>query len=400
MGNKTLIYIPYQDTDNFYSDGILTREFAMLYLLYNMGFEQVINIKKPRTFLDRKKYSVHEDFYPEGTVEHEVKKICDSAETYQYITGFSMDQVFNRRGWWKRGYHKLEKKISLHKVVNEHCLVYSDNPYAVTLLKILKESGCKIYFDIMDNFAIHPSLSKKEQNAALEGYREILSFADMVSANSVQTCDFMKNISGTPVALVKNGVFQRKNRDDLFIPGCVNLIKKKKEEYKKCVGYIGKLGKRLDAELIDEVTENCPDTLFVFVGGYLKGQANVKLEDIFLKKNVLHIDSVPSAYTYALLDEFDILSVPHAVGKAENGGDPLKLYQYMTTDKPIITTGILGVDEFKDSICIADKAYQWTDFISNDVGDSHTRDVKEFIWETRIAPIKRWVNTAMTKEES
>ena len=36
------------------------------------------------------------------------------------------------------------------------------------------------------------------------------------------------------------------------------------------------------------------------------------------------------------LIKFDILSIPHSVGKKENGGDPLKLYQYLTRKKYII----------------------------------------------------------------
>ena len=36
---KVLVFIPYQDSDNFYSDGIMTREYAMLYLLWNAGYK-------------------------------------------------------------------------------------------------------------------------------------------------------------------------------------------------------------------------------------------------------------------------------------------------------------------------------------------------------------------------
>ena len=59
---KGLIFIPYQDTDNFFSDGILTREFAILYLLWKHGVKEVINVKKPRTFLDRKHYQIKKEF--------------------------------------------------------------------------------------------------------------------------------------------------------------------------------------------------------------------------------------------------------------------------------------------------------------------------------------------------
>ena len=346
---KGLIFIPYQDTDNFFSDGILTREFAILYLLWKHGVKEVINVKKPRTFLDRKHYQIKKEFYPTGTVERMVFNILQQSKTVQYLPFISIDQVIKRRVWWNNGYKKICPELRQIIDKKREYLVYSDNPFAVELLIFLKSCGCKIYFDVMDNFVIHPSLNDKEHKSAFECYKKIFTFADCISANSQQTCDFMKSSTDKVVNLVKNGVFAENECENLIGLEEIKLLKKKKSEFNKCVGYIGKLGLRLDADLIDYVSCRCKDTLFVFVGGYLKGQINEKLLKIFnSRSNVLHINAVPSAYVYTLCNEFDILSIPHSIGVNENGGDPLKLYQYMTRKKAIISTPILGVDEFKD----------------------------------------------------
>ena len=108
-----LIYISYhdednyyQDEDNYYQDGILTRESAVLYMPNNMGFSDVISIKKPRTLLDKKRYVINDDYYPVGTVEHTVRDIFRNAHTFQYKPVISLDQVLNRRVWWVNGYKK------------------------------------------------------------------------------------------------------------------------------------------------------------------------------------------------------------------------------------------------------------------------------------------------------
>lgn len=93
MKEKTLIFIPYQDSDNYYSDGIMTREFAMLYLLWNLGYKKIINIKKPRTALDRKQYNINESFFPEGTIEKNVKSILDQSTTIQHLPIFNANQI-------------------------------------------------------------------------------------------------------------------------------------------------------------------------------------------------------------------------------------------------------------------------------------------------------------------
>lgn len=386
MKDKVLIFVPYQDSDNFMSDGILTREFAMLYLFWNAGYRKIINVKKPRTFLDKKRYQIKNDYYPNATVESDVKDILSSSKTIQYLTVINLQQIITRRKWWNSGYKKTIRYLDLK--VDEDYLVYSNNPFAVELLQYLSQKGCKIYFDIMDNFAIHPSLNEYEHQSALDGYKSIFDFADCISANSQQTCEYMTHYSAKEIMLIKNGVFENNEAKDSLSLREVQIIRDKKAGYSNCVGYIGKLGLRLDADLIDDISQQCPDTLFVFVGGYLKGQINRKLLQLFeSRENVLHIDAVPSAYVYPILDEFDILSIPHAVGENENGGDPLKLYQYLTRRKPIITTSILGVDEFKDYIYIASKSEEWVEYIGTTSITIRKNDLFGIFWKNRIMPV-------------
>ena len=48
--------------------------------------------------------------------------------------------------------------------------------------------------------------------------------------------------------------------------------------------------------------------------------------------------------------------------------------------KPIITTSILGVDEFKDSITIVDKAEDWIKFINLDKYDPSINNINHIKW--------------------
>lgn len=393
MKNRVLVFIPYQDSDNFMSDGILTREFAMLYLLWKKGFETVINLKKPRTILDKKHYNINNMYYPNGTIENKVKTILENSKTIQYLPLISLNQIIKKRAWWEKGYLGIKKRLFNELSDDKDYLVYSNNPFAVELLEQLKKYGCKIYFDIMDNFAIHPSLCQSEREAALRGYNKILTFADCISANSQQTCDFMAKYSSKKIFLVKNGVFLNNETNQIKDCPQIKQLLSKKTRFSKTVGYVGKLGKRLDENIIKEISDKCKETLFVFVGPYLTGQINDNLIYLFKNSsNVLHLDGIPSAYVYSMLDQFDILMIPHSVGKNENGGDPLKLYQYMTRSKPIITTPILGVEEFKDYIKITSDVQQWIEFIENDCYEDKIIDSNEFAWETRIKPIISEIN--------
>ena len=87
------------------------------------------------------------------------------------------------------------------------------------------------------------------------------------------------------------------------------------------------------------------------------------------------------------MNEFDVLSIPHSVGKNENGGDPLKLYQYLTRRKPIITTPILGVAEFDKYIEISNSVERWVEFINKTSYSTEFAKVDDFTWEQRLQPI-------------
>ena len=392
MRSRGLVFVPYQDTDNFYSDGILTREYAILYMLFKHGYTNIINVKKPRTVLDKKRYVINELFYPKGTVENSVKQILDESQTIQHLPVISIRQILLRRGWWPKGYMKVAGEILSSIGISEEFLVYSNNPYASYLLRELKNYGCKIYFDVMDNFAIHPSLNKKERMIALEGYKHIFSFADVVSANSQQTCEYMAAQGAKNIVLVKNGVFLNNKVTNIEHCSQISELKKEKVKYSKTVGYVGKLGKRLDAELIERISAACEDTLFAFVGPYLEGQLNEKLIKLFKQdNNVLHLEGIPSAFVYAMLDQFDILMIPHSVGENENGGDPLKLYQYLTRKKPIITTPIIGVDEFAGNIKITNKSSEWIEFIDKNCCSGEEPEIN-FDWESRFKPVLKEIS--------
>ena len=197
----------------------------------------------------------------------------------------------------------------------------------------------------------------------------------------------MQKYCDKEIILVKNGVFKNNEAKDNFSLIEVQVIQSHKLNYRTCVGYIGKLGLRLDADLIEKVSTQCRDVLFVFVGSYLRGQINQKLIHLFeTRENILHIDAVPSAYVYPILNEFDILAIPHSIGKSENGGDPLKLYQYLTRNKPIITSPILGVDEFANEIAICSGAEEWINYINNNA-EKKSHSLKGILWQERMNSI-------------
>ncbi|EOL44072.1 hypothetical protein RV11_GL000330 [Enterococcus phoeniculicola] len=377
---EKLLFIPYHDNADYRSTGIMTREYAILNLLMDIYPFELYTVGKPRTILDDKKKVVTIKL-PEKSIEYQIMKYLDNSIEFHKKSFFDIQLITQKRGWWVKGYKMIYKNIG--DIIDDKTIVYSNNPFAVELLKKSKEKKATIIFDMMDNFAIHPSLMEIEKKIALQSYKEIAKIADFYSCNAIETQQFCQQKIGKTPVLIKNGVFpiiDLKNEDKKF-----EHEKKIIEKYKKKVGYIGKLGQRIDAELVEFIAKKNSDVLFTYIGPYLKDQKNKRLSETFRNhNNIRHVEAVSSAMIYMYLDLFDILIIPHAVGENENGGDPLKLYQYLNTGKKIITTSIHGVEEFKDEITITDDYNTWVSEIKKMTNSNQKLDVpKKILWENR-----------------
>lgn len=389
---KNLLFIPYQDIYDFDSSGIMTREYAMLLLLLESGIENLYSIGKPRTILDAKYYKKKNTF-PEKSYEYKIKQKITLAKKLRSFSFINSDIFYKKRAWWPKGYNKLIKKIEKEKIDFKNTIVYSNSPYAYSLIEYCHKKGATIIFDMMDNLYTHPSLNKIEQETALIGYSTIARIADFFSCNSLSIKEFCQSSFKIDPILIKNGVFPPLTTESLEIPQFVTLENEQKN-YKRTVGYIGKLGLRINEKLVAELSDQCPDTLFVYIGPHLKGQTNQELITLFKrKKNLLYLGPVSSVYIYNFLNKFDVLSIPHAVGERENGGDPLKLYQYLNTGKPVISTPILGVEEFKDIIKITDDSLEWIQYI-NEVDyklDCDYQIPTNIYWEIRAKELLNFI---------
>lgn len=384
---KKLIFIPYHDIFDFTNTGILTREYSILKFFKDQGIQEVYFVSKPRTLLDKK--DLNSMGFPSNSIEFEVHQEILKSKKFRYETLINMSLFFKKRGWWIEGYKRTILNMKKENIDYKNTIVYSNNPFSYSLLEYLKEQGAIVYFDMMDNFAIHPSLSINEKNTAEICYRKIFFVSDFVTCNSNSIVTFcVDKFNKTPI-LIKNGVFPIKNNIDIIdeeIKKKFDMVTGLKKQYVSIVGYIGKLGLRLDEKLIESIVKKNPKVLFVFVGPSLNGQVNKSLENLFMKyKNMITLGSISSCYINNFLDIFSILMIPHSVGEYENGGDPLKLYQYLNVGKPIITTGIEGVDEFKDIITISNDIEVWNHFIKNKT-DSYNIP-SSIYWEDRLSPL-------------
>jgi glycosyltransferase involved in cell wall biosynthesis len=181
--------------------------------------------------------------------------------------------------------------------------------------------------DLLDDWTFHFAFQsiKKEVETA---YARAFESATYVTANAEGTADLARRFGRDDVVLLPNGVDPERFSTTSRASGPLT------------VGYVGKIGRRLNLELITTAAASLPDVHFVFAGPILDAEYRKPLEaasNITLLGDV-HYDKVPE-----LLETFDVGWVPHNVGDGEVGGDVIKTYEYRAAGLPVLTTPIGGV---------------------------------------------------------
>jgi len=124
------------------------------------------------------------------------------------------------------------------------------------------------------------------------------------------------------------------------------------------IGYIGQIADKVDYNLIHAVSQARPNWSFIFVGPvwYTK-QALV--EALAARPNVYFMGPCPYRELPPYLRGFDACILPHRISPLTCSMDPIKLYDYLASGKPIVSTGVAGVERFTDVVYVGNTAQEF-----------------------------------------
>lgn len=291
-----------------------------------------------------------------------------------------------KKQWWSYKYlHRNtveEIKNALKELSFDNTVLFIWHPSLAG--QIGKYNEKITVFDALDNWTKHPEVRDGVSDNE-RGYDMLKEKADIIFTNSVALKDFMTGAK-SQVYCIPNGVspdvFKENSNND--VPGDMKYIKK------PVIGYAGKLAQRIDIELIKYLAEKMKEASFVLVGPVLNKSW---VYSLYRLKNVYLLGDKHYTLLPQYLNAFDICTIPHNTGELENDGDPIKLYEYLAAGKPVVTTDIAGVDEFKDVITIARNREEFYEGLKRILKSLHEQSVipqklrdrvtKRYFWSTK-----------------
>lgn len=117
--------------------------------------------------------------------------------------------------------------------------------------------------------------------------------------------------------------------------------------------YIGTISEWVNIDILDKFAQKYPNYKIYIVGPVDKGKVNaIKSENIIFMGSIKHEEI--SSY----IQNGDVMLIPFKVNELIKGVDPVKMYEYLVFNKPVLTSYWEELEEYKKHECV----YFYRDF--------------------------------------
>jgi|GEM_PF-748859 len=243
-------------------------------------------------------------------------------------------------------------KIKLKNRKFKNIVLWLYHPYDYKLLDYFKKRFI-LCFDWAEEWSKYFwELSKLRRQKIKKLQEKIILKADLVFVVSENLLKEAKKINPYTFLLLdatSPELFQKETK----IPKDLLGIKR------PIIGYSGTIDERIDIELIKFICENLANASFVFIGNILSKR--IDITDLKNLKNVYFLGAKSYKELPAYIKEFDVCISPRKVDAYIP--PPTKIFDYLASKKPIVSTASVGIKDFGNCIKIANNKEEFLNFI-------------------------------------
>lgn len=174
-------------------------------------------------------------------------------------------------------------------------------------------------------------------------YEELARDSDIVITSSKLNFDYFSPMNPN-CYLFENAVDPAFIADPSAFPYLVNGRRPR-------LGYTGYISERTDIDLLEHIAKMRPDYDLILAGPVEIPQTEFKKLKL---ANVHYEGIIPYGKMPAFLRSLDICLIPHRDTQFSRSMSPLKLFQYLASGRPIVSTKVAGVERWDRFISIAE----------------------------------------------
>jgi glycosyltransferase involved in cell wall biosynthesis len=218
--------------------------------------------------------------------------------------------------------------------------LFPPHPYLEKLVRIVPHQ--LVVTQIVDNFTLFDRRHWLHPYAEAQ-YPRLGQISDLILVASALNQEIFGS-SGTACVRFDNAV------DETFIADPSPLPFRQHRERPR-VGYVGWITERTDLALLEYVARARPEW-WILIAGPRYGD-DVDTTALGSLPNVRLLGPLPYPEVPAFLQSLDVTLIPHRDTPYSRSMSPLKLYQYLASGRPVVSTPIAGLDGVRQHIAVA-----------------------------------------------
>jgi colanic acid/amylovoran biosynthesis glycosyltransferase len=261
--------------------------------------------------------------------------------------------------------------------------VFPPNWYLSKLVSVVPHNF--LITQIVDNNAFRENRHDNERKStfAKQQYEDFAKMSDMIITSSQLNYELFRSLNPN--------CYQFRNAvDEIFISEPSNfpyIINKTRPK----LGYVGSISQRTDIRLLDYVARRRPAYDLVIAGPQ---EENINQYGTLNLPNVFYKGTIPYSTVPQFLETIDVCLIPHKDTYFSRSMDPLKIYQYLGSGRPVVSTPIAGLEQWNGLITIA---YTNKDFVekidsvlhkdNKQLSSKRIQAVAQETWQKRVNEI-------------
>lgn len=267
----------------------------------------------------------------------------------------------------------LNKKfimLQLSKKIKKSKYIWLTSPEIYDIIKNKISKNHKLIYDCMDDFLEFPSIKSnlKQKNKIYINESNLISRADTIFSSSSYLKNKIKeryNLEKDKIIVINNAISTKfNNKKDIIVP-----IDYPYNACYKDLLYVGTISSWFDFDLLIDSLNHFKHIRYILIGPCeIEMPQHDRIIYLGIKKhNTLN--------NYMQLS--DALIMPFIVNDLIKSVNPVKLYEYIHSGKPIITCSYEEIDKFKDFVYQYNDLYEFNKYLDNLMNDKLIQKSKE-----------------------
>ncbi|MFA5136566.1 MAG: glycosyltransferase, partial [Patescibacteria group bacterium] len=163
---------------------------------------------------------------------------------------------------------------------------------------------------------------------------------------------------------------------------------------RKIIGFFGAVGEWIDAVLLREIAERYKDMGIVIIG-QIQNKEITALQNL---PNMWFLGEKPYNKLPDYLQWFDVCIIPFKISRHTTLIDPVKLYEYFASGKPVVTTAVAEIKHFKNLLYYSDSRKKFLDNVQTALQEKNSglrkkrqEAAKNNTWDKRAKLLHAWI---------